>query len=205
MTPKTPPETGFQSIFRGFRYLTGMVLLLLVAGSAGSDLLASYEPSETNALELSSPDDELTVSWPTEGGVGGGPAATEGFHVVKIEWAGETDRKVEVKHQWPGPTFDLIGHSWILVDVFVATPSAIPGIAGIWDEVFGWVQGSPAPSITGQWITVAMNVFHREDENLDHIWALLFDELAGDDGILYLDNLRLVPRGRSASRATTGM
>ncbi len=192
MTPETPTTTGFQRFLRGLRFLTGSILLLLVAGPAGSDLLASYEPSETD-LTLSSPDPGMSVVWPTLGGVGGVPAATEGSHVVKIEWVGEADRKVEVKHQWSGPTFDLAGHSWILVDVFIATPSALPETAGIWDDIFEWIPGSPVPAVTHQWITVAMNVFHREDENLDHIWALLFEHLAGDDGTLYLDNLRLVP------------
>jgi hypothetical protein len=37
-----------------------------------------------------------------------------------------------------------------------------------------------------------MNVFHREDEGLDHIWALLFEELTRNRGTIYLDNLRLV-------------
>jgi hypothetical protein len=193
MTPQTRTVNALQRIRQGLPLLTGLVLVLLSSGPARSDLLASYEPSETTALTLSSPDPGMTVSWPVQGGVGGTPDATEGSHILKLDWASETDRKVEVKHQWSGPTFDLAGHSWILVDVFIATPSALPGIVGIWDNIFEWIPGSPVPNVTNQWIEVAMNVFHREDQNLDHIWALLFEELAGDDGTIYLDNLRLVP------------
>ena len=194
MPLETPRTNGFH---RGcgnspLVIFLGCIALLLFAGPARSDLLAGYEPSETTDLTLSSQDPVMTVSWPVQGGVGDIPGATEGSYVVKLEWVGETDGKVEVKHRWPGPTFDLAGYSWILVDVFIATDSALPGIVGIWDDVFGWTGGSPVPTVTNQWITVAMNVFHREDEGLDHIGALVFENLAGDDGILYLDNLRLV-------------
>ena len=191
MPLKSPKTNGFHRSCGSsplFIFIS-CISLLLFAGPARSDLLASYEPSETN-LTLSSPDSGMTVSKVVQGGEA--PDATEGSHVLKLEWAGESDRKVEVKHEWNGPTFDLASSSWILVDVFIATDSALPGVVGIWDDVFDWTGGSPVPTVTDQWITMAMNVFHREDEGLDHIWALLFENLAGDDGTIYLDNLRLV-------------
>jgi hypothetical protein len=191
MLPNSTETNGFHRSCGSFPLFIGLTLLLLPAEPARSVSLASYEPSETN-LTLSSPDPGMTVSWPVQGGVGDVPDATEGSHVLKLEWVGEGDRKVEAKHEWDDQTFDLAGYSWILVDVFITSGSPLPGIVGIWDDLFGWVPGSPVPTVTNQWITVAMNVFHREDENLDHIWALLFENLAGDDGTIYLDNLRLL-------------
>jgi hypothetical protein len=138
MPLETPKTNGFHRSCGSspLFILIGCIALLLFAGPARSDLLASYEPSESN-LTLSSRDSGMTVSWPVQAGVGDVPDATEGSHVVKLEWVGETDGKVEVKHQWPGPTFDLAGYSWILVDVFITTGSAVPGIVGIWDDLFG--------------------------------------------------------------------
>lgn len=179
-----------------------LVVTWLGAPAFGAPL-ASYEPAEAGAgLTVSrGPNDPgLVVSWPVAGGMGGAPAATEGSHVLKMQWTGEADRKVEVRHDWSQSTFDLPG--WlggvtdIQVDVYIATDSALPQIAGIWDDVFGWTAGSPVPSAKNAWFTMTMNVRHLKLTGLNHIFALLFENLAGNDGVIYLDNLRLAPTRR---------
>ncbi len=173
----------------------GMVAWLVMApmAAAAEVLLAGYEPSETAELSVSSPDAGMTLAWPLVGGAAGVPAASEGSHVLRLSWTGETDRKVEVRHDWSSTTFDLAGHGTILVDVWIDTASALPGIAGIYDDVFQWLEGFDLPAGTGQWYTLAMCVADKEQTGLDHILATLFEALAGDDGTIYLDNLRLAP------------
>ena len=166
---------------------------------AADNLLAGYEPSEVGSLttRAGSSDPGLVVTWPVEGGVGGVPAATQGRYVLKMQWSGETDRKVQVRHEWTGRTFDLpgmtAGVAEIKVDVYVATASALAQTSGIWDDVFGWTAGCPVPTVVNQWVTVSMNVGQIKKYSLNHIAALLFENLAGNSGTIYLDNLRLVP------------
>lgn len=162
-----------------------------IATEASADLLASYEPSEVN-LTVTSPDRGMTIRSAVQGGVGDVPTATDGGYVLMMEWTGETDRKVEIKHEWNNFTFDLAAYAEIHVDVYVATVSALPGIVGIWDDIFGWVEGCPVPTGTSEWVTIWMNVADLEHTDLDHIFALLFENLAATGGIIYIDNLRLV-------------
>ncbi|MBW2361817.1 MAG: hypothetical protein JRG84_12990 [Deltaproteobacteria bacterium] len=173
--------------------LLGFAAPAAVASPPAEMQLAGYETSETTNLTLTSPDAGMTLTWPLAGGVGGVPSATEGSSVLELDWTGETDRKVEVRHDWSGPTFDLAGYGGLLVDVYVETPSALPQIMGVWDAVFGWLEGFGLPQSTGQWVTVSMCVYDKEQVGLDRLAALVFEDLAGDDGVLYLDNLRLVP------------
>jgi hypothetical protein len=172
--------------------LSGWLALSPVAAAADVSL-AGYEPSESTGLTLTSPDGGMTLTWPLAGGAAGVPAATEGSHVLRLDWSGETDRKVEVRHDWSTMTFDLAGHGRILIDVYIETPSALPAIAGIYDDVFAWIEGFDLPSTTGQWTTLSMCVADKQQIGLDHILATLFEDVAGDDGTLYLDNLRLAP------------
>lgn len=181
------------------------ILAMAAASPALGELLAGYEPEEIDSglsVSAGGSDPGLVVTWPLVGGIGDVPDATQGNHVLKMEWTGETDRKVEVRHDWAGSTFDLPG--WldgvaeIRADVYIATDSALPLIVGIWDDVFGWTPGTPVPWTKDQWFSVSMNVGHVQQTGLDHIFALLFEDLAGDDGILYIDNLRLVPTRRIA-------
>jgi hypothetical protein len=155
-------------------------------------LLAGYESSETN-LTLSSPDAGVTLSWPVTGGAAGVPPATQGSSVLELSWTGETDRKIEVRHEWSGQSFDLAGYGGLLGDVYIDGPSALPQILGVWDDVFGWLEGFGLPTASGQWVTVSMCVYDKDQIGLDHIAALVLEDLAGDDGVVYLDNLRLVP------------
>lgn len=155
-------------------------------------VLASYEQSETANLLVSSPDDGMTITWPVQGGTAGAPRATEGSHVLKMTWAGETDGKVEITHDWAGSTFHLAGYAEIRADVYISAGSALPEIVGIWDDVIGWIEGVPVPTTTNEWVTISMYVGHLEHMRLDHIHALLFEQLAGNDGTIYVDNLRLI-------------
>jgi hypothetical protein len=176
----------------------GFLAASVTSRASGDQLLAGYEPSDVGCLVVApAPSDSgLTVTWPVRGGVDGVPAATEGQHVLKMEWANETDRKVAIRHDWPCSTFDLpgllAGVVEIQVDVYVATPSATPQIEGIWDDVLGWIKGCPLPVNTNEWITVSMYVGHMKHFGLDHIAAILFENLGGEDGVIYIDNLRLI-------------
>ncbi|HOW71235.1 MAG TPA: dockerin type I domain-containing protein [Phycisphaerae bacterium] len=187
------------SIRRAFLATAASVMPMSAVALADGNLLAGYEPSEVGAVTIraGSSDPGLTVAWPVEGGVGGVPTATEGRHVLKLHWSGETDRKVQVRHEWFGRTFDLpgmtAGIAEIKVDVYVASPSALAQTAGIWDDVLGWTAGCPVPTAVNQWFTVSMNVGQIKKYSLSHIAALLFENLAGSSGTIYLDYLRLVP------------
>ena len=156
-------------------------------------LLASYELSEADLTILThaSEDPGLTVTWPVQGGIGGVPTATEGSYVLKMQWTGETDNKVEIEHQWSSFTFDLAGHERILIDVYIDTAPAVPGNIGLWDSVFEWLGGFPVPPVTGEWITVAMDVSGYNDTGLSGLYAFVLADMAGSSGTVYLDNLRI--------------
>jgi hypothetical protein len=174
-----------------------LVAIVPLAAHGSDELLASYEPSETN-LTVGSPDN-CTITRPPQGG--DVPSATEGSYVLKLDCEGETDRKVEVKHEWSGRIFNLAGYGGLLADVYIETPSALPQIMGVWDSVFGWLEGFGLPTATGQWVTVSMCVYDKDHIDLDEITALVLEDLGADDVVLYLDNLRLVPP-RQVSFAT---
>jgi hypothetical protein len=154
---------------------------------------------------VTSPDAGMTIAWPIQGGLADVPNATEGSYVLKMEWSGQWDRKVEIKHKWPGQFFDLREYAQIQVDVYVATPSAIPEAVGVWWNPNFWTQrGCPVPAATNQWVTVSLSVdvdidvAARDNPVWDHIPALFFEGLAGDQGVIYIDNLRLVRRRQIA-------
>lgn len=188
-----------------FLSVSAVLVLGLSASSSAvcfNALLASYEPAEVNCLTVSTDpikDPTLVARWPVLGGVNDVPPATEGEYVLELAWAGETDHKVEVKHEWICSCwFDLAGYDYIIADVYLVADSALPEIIGIWDDVFGWVSTVCLPCTRGQWYTVAFYVGNLEHMCLDHIFAFLFEKLAGDDGKIYVDNLRLL-------RLPTGM
>jgi hypothetical protein len=168
--------------------LVALLFSIVPPAAHGSErLLAGYELSETD-LTVTSPDNCI-ITRPLQGG--GVPSATEGSYVLKLDCTGEWDRKVEVKHEWSGSTFDLAGYGGLLVDVYVETPSALPQIMGAW--LFSWLEGFGLPTATGQWTEVSMCVYDKDDVDLEQIPALKFEELGADDVVIYLDNLRLVP------------
>lgn len=175
----------------------------LSCGSCGSqavaERLASYEPSEIGKVVVTSPDAGVTLTWPVPGGVGGVPPATEGTSVLEVRWVGETDRKIDLRHFWPDLFFSLSNAHQVLLDVFVATPSAQPAIFGVfdqefWSPEFGWVRGCE-PLVTNEWTTVSIYVGDLPSEvrtqSVNGIQACVFEQLAGDDGKIYIDNLRL--------------
>lgn len=168
--------------------LISILALLAVQANASEVLLCGYEPNETN-LTLSSPDTGMILT-KVQGGIGGAPEATQGDYVLKATWTGQPDGKVELKHQWTGTTFNLAGKDLILVDVYMTTQLS-PQLAGVWDDVFGWHQGIWPPSNAGQWQTLSFNVSHSTQEPLNHITALLFQDMAASSGTIYIDNLRL--------------
>lgn len=162
----------------------------LAASSAFADecLLAGYETTETNLL-LSSPDSGMILS-KIQGGIGGVPVATQGSYVLKASWTGQSDGKVEIKHQWTGFTFDLSDKDQILVDVYMTT-QLYPALVGVWDDVFGWHQAASVPPAAGQWYTLRFSVKDCTQTSLNHIAALLFQGMPVSAGTVYFDNLRL--------------
>jgi len=183
-------------------FLLSVVLLLypavpVSAINFSSTLLTSYEPSDAGRLTVSTDpclSPSLVAAWPVRGGVNGVPKATEGNYVLKLEWTNEADRKIEVRHDCNSFTFDLAGHKYIYADVYVATESAMPQIIGIWDDVFGWVSGDCVPRVVNEWYTISMNVSSLNYTGLDHIAALIFEQMGEPNdvnGTIYVDNLML--------------
>ncbi len=174
-----------------------------VGGFAIITPLTSYEPSETDLTVTPGGGDlGLTVSV-VQGGVSGAPTATDGDYVLKVDFVGETDRKVEFRHDWSASTYDLDGEDELLADVYIATSSAVPGLMGIWspnwDPPDAWQQASGIPSTTGVWTTVSFNVAERTQTGLDQIWAFILEDMAGDTGTAYVDNLRFLQQDPPAS------
>lgn len=154
-------------------------------------VLASYEPSETGlSVAPAAWDSGLTLTT-VAGGSNGAPIATEGSYVLKLDWTGETDRKIQIDHQWGNLTFDLAGYEKIKADVYIAESSAMPGLMGVWDDIFGWNQAESVPTVTGQWVTVSIDISSREEVCLKRIAAFIFENLSADSGTIYMDNLRL--------------
>ncbi len=193
--------------------LIGFVLLALAAPALAIDftatfLLASYEPSEVNDLEVS-PDTywspTLDVNWPVRGGVNGMPEATEGNYVLRLQWATNPTGRIQVRHNWKYKRFDLDDVNFIHIDVYIATESAIPEVMGIWDSnwlPYQWFQAACVPRWTNQWYTICIPVPDTNNVNLDHIEAIVFEYLAGtgENGTIYVDNLRLGPPDCSCGR-----
>jgi hypothetical protein len=176
-----------------------LVLVLGLADTASAiDLLASFEPNEVVCLDVitrSSKDPTLVVEWPVTGGVNDVPEATEGNHLLKMQWTNETDKKVEIGLYWNCRTWDLAGSGYMLVDVYFANDwSSLPEIGGMWDDVFGWLSWECLPLATDDWYTLLVYVDYLPDTDLDHIFAFLFENMAGPSGTVYIDNLRLGSR-----------
>ncbi len=154
--------------------------------------LASYEPTELLLSVTTDPakDPTLTATWPVCGDVNDVPPATDANNVLKMRWTGETDRKVEVKHTWTNFTFDLSDKEWLLADVYFDNLCSIPSITGLWDDVFGWVPAICVPDTTGEWHTLLFYVGNLDYNDLNHIYAFVFEDLPCDAGRIYIDNLR---------------
>ncbi len=157
--------------------------------------LASYEPSEVNLSVFANPGDPGLSLARIPGGAGGAPPATDGAYVLRVTVAGETDRKVEFRHDWLGPSYDLQGEDALLLDIWIASPGAMPGLIGIWDAGWSppdaWQPAANLPTGVGVWTTISFNLAGRQQYGLRQLWALVLENLAGSSGVVYVDNLRL--------------
>jgi hypothetical protein len=137
----------------------------------------------------------LTV---VRGGVDGVPAATDGERLLQLSFADETDRKIEFGFQINNPqsAYSLVGEIAVLVDVFIATPTAVPGLMGIysanWNPPSAWQGAVAPPAIVGQWVTVRVPLSGQAQTDETWFGALIFENLAGDTGVIYVDHLRTV-------------
>jgi len=179
-----------------FFFLSGPALAINFSGSP----LASYEPQEYGDLDVSS---QQVISW-LPGNVDGVPQATNGNYVLKLAWENASGPKIEIKHIWNRSTFDLTDVNYILVDVYIATASALPSpetnsvsIWSFWDSNPHWSSCESVPPAINQWFTVGFNVSNYNYNDLNNIDALTFTNMPGTDGTIYIDNLRLlrVPDG----------
>jgi hypothetical protein len=171
---------------------------VMASGRALADVftpLASYEPSETSLVVTPNAGDAgLSVSI-VQGSVSGAPPATDGAYVLRIDISGETDKKVEFRHDWTSSTYDLGGYDELLADVYIETPGAIPGLMGIWSTNWSppsnFQAATGIPGVTGVWTTIVLDVSSRTQTGLNQIWAFIFENMAGSSGVAYVDNLRL--------------
>jgi hypothetical protein len=176
---------------------TACVLISLAVGSAlgASVSLASYEANETTLTVSGSVSDSgLTVEI-VDGGVNGAPAATDGSRVVKLTIANEADGKIEYRHFWSGPHYDLDGVDRITADVYIEDAGALPAIMGLFDGAWNppnaWAGANNIPDTTGVWTTIYVDLSQNAQTGLDQIWAFVFEGLAAASGTIYVDNLRL--------------
>jgi hypothetical protein len=192
-------------VFRQLSVLLAGLAWLATAEAAVVTPLASYEPTETDlTVSANAGDAGLTVDI-VPGGAAGVPAATDGDHVLRLTITGESDRKVEFRHEWTGTTYDLAGAEELLADVYVASAGAVPGLMGIWSANWippdAWQSATGIPTGTGSWVTVSFDVSAREQTGLNSIWAFVLEDLAGTSGVVYVDHLRLRGSGPSGGPA----
>jgi hypothetical protein len=172
------------------------LLAVLLVAAARADVfipLASYEPAERDLSVIPNAGDPGLNLALVPGGGGGVPAATDGEHVLRVTISNEADRKVEFAHEWNSTWYDLGGNAELLIDLYIATSGARPGVFGVYDG--GWSPPSawqPAASLptVGSWQTIAIPLQNRQQANLARLHALVFENLAGTSGTLYVDNLR---------------
>lgn len=164
----------------------------ITAAGVGPNGLASYEPVETHLSVTTdaNKDPSLTATWPVLGGVNNVPQATVGNNVLKLTWTAETDRKIEVEHDWSWFTFNLAGRDYLLADVYFADESSLPQTIKLCDDVFGSVSAESVPCSAGQWYTIAFSVANLDYIGLNRIHSFVFEGLAGNSGTIYIDNLR---------------
>jgi hypothetical protein len=191
-----------KSVFSAILTISFCLISSTSAIDFSSGILISYEPHEVNDVNVSpnptfSP--TLSCSWPIPGAYNEVPEATEGEHVLKLRWTNETDKKIEIRHDWDDLNFDLDGVNYILIDVYFASESALPilnknniSIWSNWDSNTHWIACESIPPITGEWYTVGFFVGNLNYEDLNHIDALIFENMSGTAGTIYLDNLQLL-------------
>ena len=155
--------------------------------------LADYEALDPT-VTLSSPDSGVRLEIVSGGG--DAPIPSSGAKMLQLSWSNETDRKIEIKHDWSGMLeFDLAGMDRLLVDLYipadvVAATNEASTLLGIWDPVIGWRPTLDA-IITDQWVTYGFDISGNTAVGLDAIHALLVEYLGADAGVIYIDNFRI--------------
>lgn len=178
--------------------MTAATFLFCMAVQARGDVitpLASYEPSETDlSVTPNAGDTGLSLSI-VASGVGGAPTATDGGFLLRLDLANEVDGKFEIRHNWSVTTYDLDGNDELLVDVYPATSSMIPGVMGVWSPSWNppdnWQSAASLPIVSGTWTTISLDVSSRSQTGLNDIFAFVFENLAGATGTVFVDNMRL--------------
>jgi hypothetical protein len=187
------------------QYVFLAVLAAAMTVSASQFTVVSYEPSETGLVVSSG---EIATIHKVQGGINGVPSATNGSYVLKLQWTGQLDRKVELSQK--GFNYNFAGFDQMLIDVYIPEGSALfqsNGLIGIWSSNWlpgNWCCGNTVPSETGKWFTVRMNIGSLNEGTLNYISALVFENYGADEGMLYVDNIRLVscePNGLTATGA----
>ncbi len=180
-------------------------LLLAPPAAHAQGLLAGYEPDETDLTVLPGGADaglSLAIVRAEDEGL----TATQGEYVLRLDIAGE-DGKVEIAHQWSASTYDLAPAMELLVDVYIADPAVAPGLMGIWSANWNppdaWQQAPKPAGAVGVWSTVSFDVSSRNQTNLNVLNALVFEDMPGSTGVIYLDNLR-TSSGVPADLVATG-
>lgn len=180
-----------------------VLLSAAMCTSASQFTVISYEPAETHLIISSG---EIATIQKVLGGVDGVPAATDGSYVLKLQWTGQADRKVEIYQS--GLNYNFSGYSQMLVDVYIPSGSALfqsNGLIGIWSSNWlpgNWSCGNTVPSEHDKWFTIRMNINSFNTGALNYISALVFENYGADAGMLYVDNIRLVsfkPEGLTAA------
>ncbi len=160
---------------------------------AGEYTVASYESDET-ALVVSS--SEVQTITKLAGGIGSVPFATEGDYVLKIDWTGQTDHKVEVYQG--GLNYNLDGFNKIKIDVLIPDGASLfetNGVIGFWSDNWlsgHWAGGNLVPTAHDKWFTVEMDVSSFAAGTLDHISSLVIENYGSDNGTMYIDYIRLI-------------
>lgn len=154
-------------------------------------LLAGYEDSEVGDLTIGKPEDpSLSISRVTGGG--DVPPATEGSKILKLIWT-ETDGKFVVEHSWSSSTFNFEPYNLIKVDVWFDDVASQPETIALWDgspEI--WAPALSVPQGIREWHTVELDLRLVDYSNIDNLYAFIFESLAGESGLIYMDNMRLV-------------
>jgi hypothetical protein len=180
-----------------------VLLSAAMCTSASQFTVISYEPAETHLIISSG---EIATIQKVLGGVDGVPAATDGSYVLKLQWTGQADRKVEIYQS--GLNYNFSGYSQMLVDVYIPSGSALfqsNGLIGIWSSNWlpgNWSCGNTVPSEHDKWFTIRMNINSFNTGALNYISALVFENYGADAGMVYVDNIRLVsfkPEGLTAA------
>ena len=180
----------------------GMFALALSATANGDEQftrVTSFDVPPALALQLhgGGPDPTLSLDI-VRGGVDGAPPATDGERLLRMSFTNETDGKVEFGFQWSDPArnYDLAGGDALLLDVFIANADALPGLMGVfsieWNPPSAWQPAAASPAVVGQWTTVRIPLSGRMQTDVTYLGAIVFENMPGSSGTIYVDHLRIV-------------